>query len=200
MKRDKPIDRLRASTDYADYFANKWSAVLRNKKANGNYSRGAYEFHDWIRDNLHHNRPYDQIARDIVAASGEVGQNPPVVWFRSLKTIEQQVEDSAQLFLGLRIQCARCHHHPFERWSQNDYYGFGVLPRVQRKPGLTAAPTSSGSFTGAAQRPDATRERARCSARGPGSAPMDISPDRDPRLALADGWPTRRTRSSPQPS
>ena len=65
--------------------------------------------------------------REIVAASGELGDNPPVVWYREVKEVDQQVEDTAQLFLGLRIQCARCHHHPFEKWSQRDYYGMAAF-------------------------------------------------------------------------
>src|SRR5690606_26036548 len=75
--------------------------------------------------------------RGVLAASGEVGRHPPVAWYREVKSSEQQVEDMAQLFLGLRIQCARCHHHPFEVWSQRDYYGLSAFfSRVGRKPGL----------------------------------------------------------------
>ncbi len=67
---------------------------------------------------------------------GEIGQNPPVAWYREVNDMNEQVEDTAQLFLGLRIQCARCHHHPFEKWSQQDYYGFAAFfSRIGRKPG-----------------------------------------------------------------
>ncbi len=186
-KRDKLIDRLLASTDYADFFANKWGAVLRNKKVNGNYTRGAYAFHEWIRDGLYHDKPYDQFAREIVAATGETGQNPPVVWYRSLKTIENQVEDTAQLFLGLRIQCARCHHHPFERWSQDDYYGFSAFfSRVQRKGGLNGRQDEQrivhgrGQASGRNPRTGATLKPA-----GLGATPLDIGPGEDPRSSLA---------------
>ena len=72
----------------------------------------------------------------MVGASGESSDNPPVAWYREVKEVDQQVEDTAQLFLGLRIQCARCHHHPFEAWSQRDYYGFAAFfAQVGRKPG-----------------------------------------------------------------
>ncbi|OYV77966.1 MAG: hypothetical protein B7Z73_19930, partial [Planctomycetia bacterium 21-64-5] len=135
-KRHKLVDRLLDSPSYADYFANKWGAILRNKRRTPNYMRGSYAFHGWIRDSLYENKPYDQFVREIVAASGELGDNPPVVWYREVKEIDQQVEDTAQLFLGLRIQCARCHHHPFEKWSQRDYYGMAAFfSQVGRKPG-----------------------------------------------------------------
>jgi len=193
-KRDKLIDRLLASADYADYFANKWSAVLRNKKANANQTRGAYLFHEWIRDNLHQNKPYHEFVRDVVAASGEIGQNPPVTWYRAVTTAEQQMEDTAQLFLGLRIQCARCHHHPFEKWSQSDYYGFAAFfSRVGRKNGINGL-----------QAQDEQRifhNRGMASAKNPrsgedmkptglGSAPLTIPADDDPRHALVDWMST----------
>ena len=121
------MDRLLDSTDYADYFANKWSAILRNKRNNDNDKLATYSFHDWIRQGFIDNKPYDQFVREIVTASGEIGVNPPVAWYREVKDLSAQVEDTAQLFLGLRIQCARCHHHPFETWSQQDYYGFAAF-------------------------------------------------------------------------
>ncbi|MEX0642729.1 MAG: DUF1549 domain-containing protein, partial [Pirellulales bacterium] len=135
-KRAKWIDKLLASGDYADYFANKWSAVLRNKRDNEADKRSTFSFHAWIRQSLYENRPYDEFVRDVLAASGEVGENPPVAWYREVKESTQQLEDTAQLFLGLRIQCARCHHHPFEKWSQQDYWGMAAFfSRVRTKPG-----------------------------------------------------------------
>src|SRR5882672_1826921 len=134
-KREKWIDTLLDSTDYADYFANKWSALLRNKRGAPTHTRGTYAFYDWIRDSLLVNKPYDQFAREIVAASGDLSQNPPVVWYRQVKDPNAQLEDTAQLFLGMRLQCAQCHHHPFEKWSQQDYYSFAAFfSQVGRKP------------------------------------------------------------------
>ena len=60
------------------------------------------------------NKPYDQFVREVVAASGEIEENPPVAWYRQVKEPQQQLEDTAQLFLGMRLQCAQCHHHPYE--------------------------------------------------------------------------------------
>ena len=185
-KRDKLVNRLLDSADYADYFANKWSAILRNKRRDANYTRGSYAFHGWIRDSLYENKPYDQFVREILSASGEIGQNPPVVWYREVKEINQQVEDCAQLFLGLRIQCARCHHHPFEKWSQRDYYGLSAFfAQVGRKPGMQTSEERIFHRRGVAQAANPkTGEQLKPT--GLGSEPLTLSPERDPRQALAD--------------
>ena len=185
-KRDKLIDRLLDNPSYADYFANKWSSILRNKRRTPNYTRGSYAFHGWIRDSLYENKPYDQFVREIVSASGEMGDNPPVVWYREVKEVDQQVEDTAQLFLGLRIQCARCHHHPFEKWSQRDYYGLAAFfSQVGRKPGYE--PEEQRIFhrrgEAAATNPK-TGER--LAPTGLGADPLKGAAERDPRQSLAD--------------
>ena len=133
-KRDELVDRLLDSPDYADYFANKWSSILRNRRTDKNVRVTSYGFHDWIRESIFENKPYDQFVSEILAASGQIRRNPPVAWFHEVKDQSSQVEDTAQLFLGLRIQCARCHHHPFEKWSQDDYYGLAAFfAQVGRK-------------------------------------------------------------------
>ncbi len=189
-KRERLVDRLVDSPEYADYFANKWSAVLRNRRVNAAYTRGNYAFHDWIRRSLYQNKPYDVFVREILAASGEVGRNPPVAWFRAVTTPEQQAEDAAQLFLGQRIGCARCHHHPFERWSQQDYFGLvAFFSRVGRK-------AASGEIN-PRDEPRIFHNRGRAAAVNPrtqqqvpptglGGPPLDIPPHRDPRHALVD--------------
>lgn len=123
-KRDALVDRLVDSPGYAEYFANKWAAVLRNKRRNNNDIPYTYRFHAWIRQALADNLPYDQFVRSVLTASGEVESHPPVAWYREVNTTSEQMEDTAQLFLGMRLACAKCHHHPFERWSQQDYYQF----------------------------------------------------------------------------
>lgn len=185
-KRDKLIDRLLDSADYADYFANKWSAILRNKRRDPSFTRGSYAFHGWIRDSLYENKPYDQFVREILSASGEVGQNPPVVWYREVKEVNQQVEDCAQLFLGLRIQCARCHHHPFEKWSQRDYYGLAAFfSQVGRKPGMQPSEERIFHRRGAAVAAN-PKTGEQLSPTGLGSEALKLSPERDPRQSLAD--------------
>ena len=123
-KRDQLIDRLVDSPGYADYFANKWGAVLRNKRRQATDIQYTYRFHAWIRRSLRDNMPYDQFVRSVLTATGDSETHPPSAWYREVATSTQQMEDVAQLFLGMRLACAKCHHHPFERWSQQDYYGF----------------------------------------------------------------------------
>jgi hypothetical protein len=190
-KRDKWIDQLLNSADYADYFANKWSALLRNKRGDVSHARGTYAFHDWIRDSLLANKPYDRFVREILAASGDIGQNPPVVWYRQENNMTSQLEDTAQLFLGQRLQCAQCHHHPYEKWSQQDYYSFAAFfSRVGRKAGSQAGEEVIFHRRGAAE---ATNKKTKEPVKpaGLGAPPAALAPDDDPRYALLD-WMTAK--------
>lgn len=188
-KRDRWIDQLLSGTEYADYFANKWSALLRNKRTEEKQARGTYAFHDWIRDGLAENKPFDQFVREIIAASGEVMENPPVAWYRQVRDQQQQLEDTAQLFLGMRLQCAQCHHHPYEKWSQKDYYSFAAFfSQVGRKTG--AQPGEEMIYTRRSA-PSATNKKNKQSVKpsGLGSPALELSADDDAREALAD-WMT----------
>ena len=192
-KRDKLIDKLIASPEYADYFTNKWSMILRNRRRRNDDLAGTYAFYRWIWSSLYENKPYDQFVRGILTASGSSRTDPAVVWYREVDQMNEQVEDTAQLFLGLRIQCARCHHHPFEKWSQDDYYGFAAFfSRVGRKN----LPADSGVARNARDKRifhNAGLAQARNPRTGQylkptalGSKPYEIPADRDPRVRLAD--------------
>jgi Protein of unknown function (DUF1549)/Protein of unknown function (DUF1553) len=135
-KRAHLIDRLLARNEYASFWAGKWGDVLRNKRRGDEAKRGTYAFAAWIRDAFQQNMPYDEFARAILTAQGNVSDTPPVNWYREARNITHQVNDTAQLFLGTRIQCANCHHHPYERWSEDDYWGFAAFfGRLGRKAG-----------------------------------------------------------------
>ena len=127
-KRDQVIDNLLSSPEYADFFANKWTAMLKNRRDDASDITSNFAFYAWVRDSLLANKPYDQMVRELLAATGTVIANPPVAWYKRVKEPKQQLEDVAQLFLGVRMQCAQCHHHPFERWSQD-------LPQTRRRCG-----------------------------------------------------------------
>lgn len=190
-KRDKLIDGLLDSRAYADYFANKWNMVLRNKPRGGNDTPGTFGFYQWIWSSLYENKPYDQFVREIVTASGDPEYSPPVVWYREVNEVNEQVEDAAQLFLGLRIQCARCHHHPFEKWSQNDYYSFSAFfSRVGKKPLVTARNPRGREQRIFHNEGVATVKNPRSGEdlrpAGLGSPALDVPADRDPRVFLAD--------------
>lgn len=137
-KRAELVDRLLSSDDHADYFAKKWSTILRNRRDSAGEQFGSYAFFNWMRESFHYNKPYDQFVRELLTASGSLENNPPVAWLREVNNLESRVEDTAQLFLGQRIQCARCHHHPFEKWSQTDYYQMAAFfSKVSKKEGRT---------------------------------------------------------------
>lgn len=121
-KRMKAIDLALESDDYVSYFSQRWSDILMvNSKSMG--SRGAYVFHHWLRKQIQMNRPYDQWVREIIVASGNTGQVGPANFFRGQRTSEDAVKAISQAFLGVRMDCAQCHHHPFEKWGQDDFYG-----------------------------------------------------------------------------
>jgi hypothetical protein len=185
-KRDKLIDQLLASTEYADYFANKWSAMLRNRRDTPQLQRTTYAFHGWLRDSFQENRPYDRIVRDIVAASGEITQNPAVGWYRQVRTQTSQMEDTAQMFLSLRLQCAQCHHHPYEKWSQQDYFRFSAFfSQLGRKGGEQTGEEVIFHRRGVAQTINIkTKQPVKPAALG--VQPFDIPADQDPRHVLAD--------------
>ena len=185
-KRAKAIDRLLRSPDYADYFANKWTAVLKNRRDNASDITSNFAFHAWIRDNLLAGTPYDQLIRELLAATGTVIANPPVSWYKRVKEPKQQIEDVAQLFLGVRLQCAQCHHHPFERWSQDDYYSLAAFfSRIGRKPTDTAGEDLIFHKRGVAQSINMKTGKP-VSPAALGDSVGEILPDEDPRLRLAD--------------
>ena len=185
-KRAILIDTLLQSPDYADYFANKWTALLKNRRDSPADITANFAFFSWVRDSLLANKPYNQMVRELLAATGTILGNPPVAWYKRVKDPKEQIEDVAQLFLGVRMQCAQCHHHPFERWSQDDYYSFtAFFSRIGRKPtgiqgedmiyhqrGIAEAKNVK---SGTLLRPAAL-----------GTEIPEIAPDTDPRLLLAD--------------
>jgi hypothetical protein len=185
-KRDRLIDDLLASPEYVDFFAGKWAALLKNRRDEASDIVANFAFHAWIRDSLLANKPYDQFVRELLGATGTIIGNPPVAWYKRVKDPKTQLEDVAQLFLGVRMQCAQCHHHPFERWSQDDYYSLAAFfSRVGRKPSGVqgedlifhnrGVATAANMKTGVALKPAAL-----------GDAMPEIAPDQDPRLLLAD--------------
>jgi hypothetical protein len=134
-KRDKLVDYLLERPEYAYYFATKWADVLRVKRGNQlTRAYGTYAFHGWIRDAIATDKPYDDLVREVLGAIGDEGKNPPTVWYKDIQNAEQFVDNASQVFLGLRLACANCHHHPYEKWSQDDYWGLAAFyARVGRK-------------------------------------------------------------------
>ena len=120
-KRAAIIDQLIGSDAYVDYWTNKWADLLQvNRKFLG--VEGSVKFRDWIRQAIAENRPYDQFANEILTASGSNNENPPASYFKVLRNPEDTMENTTHLFLGIRFNCNKCHDHPFERWTQDQYY------------------------------------------------------------------------------
>jgi hypothetical protein len=186
VKRPRAVDALLAGPDYPDFFANKWTALLKNKRDEAADITANFAFHAWMRDQFLANTPYDQITRDILAATGTIVANPPVAWYKRVKEPNAQLEDVAQLFLGVRMQCAQCHHHPFERWSQHDYYSMAAFfSQVGRRPTAIAGEDVIFHRRGIAQTEN-RKTKAPVRPAALGSPTLDLSPDDDPRLHLAD--------------
>jgi hypothetical protein len=194
-KRDKLIDRLVDSAEHSFYFASKWADILRVKRGN-NITRayGTFVFHDWIRQALADDKPFDELARDILSAVGDETKCPPVVWYKDLQTPDQFVDNAAQVFLGTRLQCAQCHHHPYEKWSQDDYWGLAAFfGRLGRK----VVPVAGLSIQNQQQqrqvlftRPSGAvvnkRTNKPATMKALDGEPLDVAADQDPRQKLVD--------------
>jgi hypothetical protein len=189
------IDRLLERPEYASYFALKWADILRNR-GQGFFTTmqrpGTARFAGWIRDCIAANMPYDRFVAELLTASGSQEKNPPTLWYRTVRNTQDYVESVAQAFLGVRIQCAQCHHHPAERWSQDDYYGLAaVFARVGRKGGYidVEVPTSETIFPDDEGEVVHPRTGQVMKPRPLGGPDFQVSRYDDPRRSLA-GWMT----------
>ena len=121
IKRDELIDKLVGNDDYIDHWTNKWADLLLvNRKFLG--TEGSADFRNWIRTEVASNTPYDEFARKIITASGSNKVNPPASYYKVLREPTEIMENTTQLFLATRFNCNKCHDHPFERWTQDQYY------------------------------------------------------------------------------
>jgi hypothetical protein len=134
-KRARLVERLLASPDYVERWTNKWADLLNvNSKYLGD--RGAHKFREWLRSAIATNMPYDRFVHTLLTASGDAYQNPAVSYLRVSRDTSLATENITQLFLGVRFSCNKCHDHPFERWTQKQYYQFGAnFAQIGYKPG-----------------------------------------------------------------
>jgi hypothetical protein len=193
VRREELIDALLARPEYADYWANKWADLLRPNP----YRVGikpTMAFDAWIRAAFRRNQPYDQFARELLTAQGSAWNYGAATWFRDRRTPDEITPVVSQLFLGIRLECAKCHHHPFEVWSQDDFYSLAAyFARIRHKGEGISPPISGGEevvfvgdsgsvshpITGKVLEPKPLFGQARAVAAG-----------EDPREALAD-WITQ---------
>ncbi len=125
-KRDALVEELIGSPTYAEFWANKFADLLQCNSENLG-KKGVWVFRTWIQEQFAKNRPYDQFARDLLLAKGSTFENPAGNYLRALRDPGKMTEDVSQTFLGVRFNCNKCHDHPFERWTQNQYYEFGAF-------------------------------------------------------------------------
>jgi WD40 repeat protein len=125
-KRDAVVDRLIGSPDFVEYWTNKWADKLQvNSKFLG--AEGAVGFRKWIREQIDKNTPYDVFVREILTASGSNKDNPAASYWKILREPSEAMENTTQLFLATRFNCNKCHDHPFEHWTQDQYYHLGAF-------------------------------------------------------------------------
>lgn len=125
-KREQLIDQLLESDEHAAFWSQKWGDLLKLSTRQMGHS-GVLKFHRWIKQSVASNQPYDQFAREILLASGSTLSNPAGNFYRTGSNTSDIMESTSQLFLGTRIGCAKCHNHPYERWTQDHYYGLSAF-------------------------------------------------------------------------
>ncbi len=143
-KRARLVDRLLARPEYADHWANKWVDLLRPNPFRVGI-KAVWNLDAWVRDAFRKNLAYDEFVRQVVAARGSTFRDGASTVFRDRREPEEVATMVSQLFLGIRLECARCHHHPFESWGQDQFYGFAAyFARVGRKGTGLSPPISGG--------------------------------------------------------
>jgi hypothetical protein len=185
-KRAKLIDQLLGRPEYADYWTMRWADILRVDRDKVT-PQGGVGMSRWLHRQFADNRPYDAFVRDILTVRGDLVAEGPGAFYKVLDTPDELSRSISQLFLGVRIACAQCHHHPSERWGQNDYYALaGFFTGVTRKK----LPSGSDALVAGPgvdlQHPRTGKPVA---ARGLGAAPADFARSPDRRTALAE-WMT----------
>ena len=133
-KRAKLVDRLLGQKEFAEIWAMKWAELLMIKSSNTVSYKSTYLYYNWLSERISRGVPLDQIVRDVLTASGGTFSNPATNFYQIETDTLKTAENVAQVFLGLRVQCAQCHNHPFDRWTMDDYYGFaGFFSQIGRK-------------------------------------------------------------------
>jgi len=133
LKRSRLIDTLLERPEYTDFWTLKWSDILRSNRKTIQV-KGIHVFQQWLRGHLNRNTGLDEVVRELLTANGSTFTNPPANYYRVASDPTNLAETTVQLFFGIRMQCAKCHNHPFERWTQDDYYSMAAFfARVKQK-------------------------------------------------------------------
>jgi hypothetical protein len=195
-KRAKLIDYLLERPEYADFWTLKWSDVLRSNRKTIQV-KGIHVYQHWLHDHIARDTPFDAIVRELLTASGRTFSNPPANFYRIARDPQNLAETTAQLFFGIRMQCSKCHNHPFERWTQDDYYSMAAFfARVQHKkdavePGAGPQAQGGGEYIYTARTGEVVQPRTGkvMPPKFMGGAVASIPPGKDRREVLA-AWLT----------
>jgi hypothetical protein len=138
LKRHEKIEELLSSSGFVDHWTLKWSDLLLNRRKYVQ-EKGVWAFRNWIRQAIAQNKPYDKFVAELMTASGRSLENPAANYYRIAREPSGVMENMTQVFLGIRFNCNKCHDHPFERWTQQQYYELSAyFSAVGRAPGATA--------------------------------------------------------------
>ncbi|PQO44927.1 cell surface protein [Blastopirellula marina] len=126
-KRAKLVDRLLERKEFSEIWAMRWAELLMIKSTNTVSQKSAFLYYSWLTEQISNDVPLDQMVREVLTASGGTFSNPPSNYYEIERDTLKTAENVAQVFMGLRTQCAQCHNHPFDRWTMDDYYGFAAF-------------------------------------------------------------------------
>jgi hypothetical protein len=186
-KRPRLVDRLLETPDYAHFWSMKWGDLLRCNSRRLT-ATGVHKFRRWLYDVVSTDKPLNEFAHELLTAQGSTQQNPAANYWRASRDEIDATETTAQLFLGIRIQCAKCHNHPFEKWTQDDYYGIAAaFHRVGRKAGKLPNDEFIFVKSGGEVKQPRTGETMKVRLLLQGS--VDVPDDQDRRTVFAD-WLT----------
>jgi hypothetical protein len=138
-KREKLVDELLGRKEFVQMWVMKWAELLQVRSDGGNQTlsyKAALRYYEWLEDKISRNVPFDQIVKELLASNGGSFKNPETNYYNVERDTLKIAENTAQVFMGMRIQCSQCHNHPFDRWTQDDYYGFAdFFAQIARKQG-----------------------------------------------------------------
>ena len=127
-KRDKLVEELLNRKEFVEMWVMKFAELLKIRSDNNQVSyKSALLYYNWLEDKIANNVPMDQIVQELLDSTGGTFKNPATNYFELERDPLKLAEDTAQVFMGMRIQCAQCHNHPFDRWTMSDYYGFAAF-------------------------------------------------------------------------
>jgi hypothetical protein len=192
-KRSKLVDRLLQDKGFGDHWATKWTDLVRpNPDRVG--VKSVYVLDQWVRESFRNNKPYNQFVREIVTAEGSTHKDAPTIIYRDRREPADLTTMFSQIFLGVRLECAKCHQHPNEKWSMDDFYQFAAyFGPLQRKGAGLSPPISAGTEyvyfkpdSGTVKNPVTGKVM---TPRPPEGSEVKLAENQDPRTALAD-WLT----------